>query len=258
MTRVAQTKWPSYGVVDPTEIDPHLALAREAKGLLWVRASRRFHGDGEITYFRRQALEVFETIRSTRLIRDRYIEVWPPKEFYGDYGIALRLTLRGMEAITAIETGFCWDVNRHEPDTEQTIAYWREMLRRTRNPHDSLFGRMASIKPLELHVLRGEAVRRLQHVWAERIDDLTNVHAHDWADIIGSRDPNLAVISEQARQRHNAMWIEELQSITDVSDRRLQAVERLDDTKYRDVKNEAMFVKMRVWAPLDHNGRRVR
>lgn len=258
MTRVVPTKWPDYGVVDPTEIDPHLALARDTKGLLWVRASRSFRGDDEITYFRRQALEVFEMLRSTRLVRDRYIDVWPPKEFYGDYAIALRLTLRGMEAITAIEDGFCWHVRRHEPDTEQTLSYWREMLRRTRNPHDALFGRMKSVRPPELHVLRGEAVKRLQHVWAERVAALPNVYAHDWAEIIGTRDPNLAVVAEQARVRHNQMWIEELQSVVDVSDRRLHAVEKLDDAKYRDVKNEAMFVKMRVWAPLDHNGRRIR
>lgn len=249
--------WPTHGPADPPILDTSwLTLPAQHGQMLWF--SPALNGATDPKMLQEKAWATYRVLRAHRLAQTRYFDLTPPQPFHHDLVIAIRLTERGRAAKMALLQGFSWDTDDHAIDQHRTLRYWRQLVAECQNPYGNLFDRIQRLVPALFEPIKEEAKERQRVLWRRRLNEMTVIQGHDWSKIIGTTEPHLADIAQDALQQHCALWMKALQSVTNPNSKLIEMAAALDDTKYRDVKNEAMFVKMRVWTPLDDKGRRVR
>ncbi|RYD56366.1 MAG: hypothetical protein EOP83_21340 [Verrucomicrobiaceae bacterium] len=258
-------KWTDYGDIAPnSEMWTNSLLARfttePEEVLLWFRAHERSNiHPADADALEDDARFVHMHLLASALSHRGYMQFSTPQAFFNDFAIAVRVTEQGHAAASALKLGFVWNTTAHEINRPRTHTHWVTRARHERNPHAQFFRSIPSPDIDSLFKATQEEVQRIHaEVWKSRVDAMTSPWGHDWDNIVGTQIGYLSEVRDYALAQHNQRWIEELQRAKTADDKMFETISKLSDTEYRDVKNEAMFVKMRIWTPLDQNGHRMR
>jgi hypothetical protein len=137
---------------------------------------------------------------------------------------------------------------------DKRAAVWRNYLSRCW-PNDSAWSSLRVTQLLGLDEIKRDRVALQRARWKATIPNITMVNNNLFNSARLLDPTEFPDVIAEAHDRHVALWIDEVQKITNPESKLFAEVDALPE-RFDLVKAEAFLQKMKCWTPLDEKGRR--